>query len=94
MDALALWACSAAIRLWMNACIVWVGSEELVDEPEDEELVDEAPDDALALEVDALSPVAPICSSASMIELINPPPDGGGGGGKPELARAGFVTSD
>lgn len=73
------------------------GSEVVVDEPEDEELVDDdEPDEALALEVDVLSPVAPICASASMIEFIKPPPGGGGGGGgiSAELTSEEFVTSD
>lgn len=80
----------------MKACMAWAGSEEVVDElePEDEELVDDEPDDALVPEVEVLSPVAPICASASMIELINPPPDGGGGGGIAELTSEEFVTSD
>ena len=96
MVAAAPWACSAAIRLWRNACIAWAGSEALVDEFVDEELVDDdEPDVALALEVEVLSPVAPICASASMIEFIKPPPDGGGGGGiAAELASEEFVTSD
>jgi hypothetical protein len=95
LAAVALWACSAAIRLWRNACIAWVGSEAVVDELEDEELVDDEAGDALALEVEVLSPVAPICESASMMEFIKPPPDGGGGGGGvAELTSEGFVTSD
>ena len=67
-----------------------------MDEFVDEELVDDdEPDVALALEVEVLSPVAPICASASMIEFIKPPPDGGGGGGiAAELASEEFVTSD
>jgi hypothetical protein len=75
----------------MNACIAWAGSEAVVDELEDE------PDDALALEVEVLSPVAPICASASMMEFIKPPPDGGGGGGggiSAELTSEELVTSD
>jgi hypothetical protein len=95
LAAVALWACSAAIRLWRNACIAWAGSEAVVDELEDEELVDDEAGDALALEVEALSPVAPICESASMMEFIKPPPDGGGGGGGVvEVTSEGFVTSD
>lgn len=83
----------------MNACMAWAGSEavvdELEDEPEVEELVDDEPDDALALEVEVVSPVAPICASASMMEFIKPPPDGGGGGGgTSELTPEEFVTSD
>ena len=76
--------------------MAWAGSEVAVDEPEDEELVDDdEPDDALVLEVDVLSPVAPICASASMIEFIKPPPGGGGGGGiSAELTSEEFVTSD
>jgi hypothetical protein len=97
--AVVLWACSAAIRFWMNACIAWAGSEavvdELEDEPEVEELLADEPDVALALEVEVVSPVAPICASASMMEFIKPPPDGGGGGGgTAELASEEFVTSD
>jgi hypothetical protein len=78
--AVVLWAYSAAIRLCMKACMAAEGSvlEVVVDEPDDEELVDEVPDVALALEV--LAPVAPICDSACTMELINPPPGGGGGG--------------
>jgi hypothetical protein len=96
LAAVALWACSAAIRLWRNACIAWAGSEAVVDELEDEELVDDEAGDALALEVEVLSPVAPICESASMMEFIKPPPDGGGGGGwgVAEVTSEGFVTSD
>jgi hypothetical protein len=80
----------------MNACIAWAGSEALGDVLEDEELVDDESDDALALEVEMLSPVAPICESASMMEFIKPPPDGGGGGGSgiSELTLEEFVTSD
>ena len=82
----------------MNACMAWAGSEAVVDELEDEESVDDdAPDDALALEVEVLSPVAPTCASASMMEFIKPPPDGGGGGGggiSAELTSEEFVTSD
>ncbi len=86
----------------MNACIAWAGSEvvvdELEDEPDDEELVvDDELDDALAPEVEVLSPVAPICASASMMEFIKPPPDGGGGGGggiSAELTSEELVTSD
>ena len=82
----------------MNACMAWAGSEavvdELEDEPEVEELVDDEPDDALALEVEVVSPVAPICASASMMEFIKPPPDGGGGGGTSELTSEEFVTPD
>jgi hypothetical protein len=91
-----LWACSAAIRLWRNACIAWAGSEEVADELVEEELVDDdEPDDELALEVEVVSPVAPICASASMMEFIKPPPDGGGGGGMSvELTSEEFVTSD
>ena len=81
----------------MNACMAWAGSEavvdELEDEPEVEELVDDEPDDALALEVEVVSPVAPICASASMMEFIKPPPDGGGGGTS-ELTSEEFVTPD
>jgi hypothetical protein len=78
----------------MNACIAWAGSDPvvLVEEPEDEELLDEDPDVALALEV--VSPVAPICDSACMMESIRPPPGGGGGGGTSELASEELVTSD
>lgn len=96
MVAAAPCACSAAIRLWRNACIAWAGSEEVVDELVEEELVDDdEPDDELALEVEVVSPVAPICASASMIEFIKPPPDGGGGGGMSvELTSEEFVTSD
>jgi hypothetical protein len=95
LAALALWACNAAIRLWMNACIAWAGSEVVLDELDDEELVDGEADDPLALEVEVLSPVAPICESASMMEFIKPPPDGGGGGGgDAELTSEEFVTSD
>jgi hypothetical protein len=95
LAALALWACNAAIRLWMNACIAWAGSEVVLDELDDEELVDGEADDPLALEVEVLSPVAPICESASMMEFIKPPPDGGGGGGGvAELTSEEFVTSD
>ena len=96
LAAVALWACSAAIRLWRNACIAWAGSEAVVDEVEDEELVDDEAGDALALEVEVLSPVAPTCASASMMEFIKPPPDGGGGGGgmSAELTSDEFVTSD
>jgi hypothetical protein len=77
----------------MNACIAWAGSEVVLDELDDEELVDDEADDALALEVEVLSPVAPICESASMMEFIKPPPDGGGGG-VAELTSEEFVTSD
>jgi hypothetical protein len=98
LAAVALWACSAAIRLWRNACIAWAGSEGVVDELEDEELVEDEAGDALALalEVEVLSPVAPICESASMMEFIRPPPDGGAGGGcgVAEVTSEGFVTSD
>jgi hypothetical protein len=68
-----------------------------VDELVEEELVDDEPDDELAPEVEAVSPVAPICASASMMEFIKPPPDGGGGGGggmSVELTSEEFVTSD
>ena len=78
----------------MKACIAWAGSDAVVDELEDEELVDDESDDALALEVGVLSPVAPICESASMMEFIKPPPDGGGGDGISELTSEEFVTSD
>jgi hypothetical protein len=80
--------------------MAWAGSEvvvdELEDEPDDEELVDDDEPDALALEVEVLSPVAPICASASMMEFIKPPPDGGGGGGgmSAELTSEELVTSD
>ncbi len=81
--------------------MAWAGSEvvvdELEDEPDDEELVDDDElDDALAPEVEVLSPVAPICASASMMEFIKPPPDGGGGGGgiSAELTSEELVTSD
>ncbi len=81
--------------------MAWAGSEvvvdELEDEPDDEELVvDDELDDALAPEVEVLSPVAPICASASMMEFIKPPPDGGGGGGgiSAELTSEELVTSD
>ena len=99
--AAAPWACSAAIRLWRNACIAWAGSEEVVDElveelVEEELADDDEPVDELELEVEAVSPVAPICASASMMEFIKPPPDGGGGGGgmSVELTSEEFVTSD
>jgi hypothetical protein len=60
----------------------------------EEELVDDdEPDDELALEVEVVSPVAPICASASMMEFIKPPPDGGGGMSV-ELTSEEFVTSD
>jgi hypothetical protein len=80
----------------MNACMAWAGSEAVVvDELADEELVDDdESDDAVALEVEVLSPVAPICESACMMESIKPPPDGGGGGGTSELTSEEFVTPD
>jgi hypothetical protein len=62
----------------------------VLEEPEDEPL-DEVPDVALVLEL--LSPVAPICDRASRIEFVRPPP-GGGGGGAAELASAVPVTSE
>lgn len=66
-----------------------------MDELVEEELVDDdEPDDELALEVEVVSPVAPICASASMMEFIKPPPDGGGGGMSVELTSEEFVTSD
>jgi hypothetical protein len=80
--------------------MAWAGSEvvvdELEDEPDDEELGDDDEPDALALEVEVLSPVAPICASASMMEFIKPPPDGGGGGGgmSAEPTSEELVTSD
>jgi hypothetical protein len=81
--------------------MAWAGSDavvdELDDEPDDEELVDDDEPDALALAVEMLSPVAPICASASMMEFIKPPPDGGGGGGggiSAELTSEELVTSD
>jgi hypothetical protein len=93
LAAVATWACSAAIRLWMKACNARAGSEleVVVAEPEDEELVDDVPDDALVLEV--LPLVAPICDKASRMELIRAPPDGGGGGAA-ELTSEELVTSD
>lgn len=100
MGAAALWACSAAIRLWRNACIAWAGSEEAVDELVEELVEEELVDDdepVDELEVDVVSPVAPICASASIMEFIKPPPDGGGGGGggmSVELTSEEFVTSD
>jgi hypothetical protein len=70
--------------------------DELVEELVEEELVDDdEPVDEL--EVDVVSPVAPICASASIMEFIKPPPDGGGGGGggmSVELTSEEFVTSD
>jgi hypothetical protein len=98
LAAFALWACSAAIRLWMNACIASDGSvlEVVVDESEEVELVD-VPDVAPAL-VPALEvpPVTPICDSASRMELINPPDGGGGGagGGASKLTSEVPVASD
>jgi hypothetical protein len=68
----------------MNACIAWAGSDPVV-------LVEE-PDVALALEL--VSPVAPICDSACMMESTRPPPGGGGGGGTSALAPEELVTSD
>src|SRR5579862_6212955 len=70
-----LWACIAAIRLWMNACMACAGSEsallaEALDEPADDEL--EVPP---VHEVESL--VTPICDSACRMESISPPPDGG-----------------
>ena len=78
----------------MNACMAWAGSDAVVfvEEPEDEELLVEDPDVALALEV--VSPVAPICDSACMMESTRPPPGGGGGGGTAEAAPEELVTSD
>ena len=80
----------------MNACIAWAGSDPVVlveEDPEDEELLDEEADVALALEL--VSPVTPICDSACMMESTRPPPGGGGGGGGTSaLAPEELVTSD
>lgn len=75
----------------MNCCIAaatsWLSVLEL-------EFVDDTPDVAVELPLLVLSPVTPICDSASMIELISPPPGGGGGGcDTSELALEVLVVS-
>lgn len=92
--AAAPWACIAAIRLWMNACMASAGSESavLVLEEELDELADDESDVALVPEAE--SPVTPICDSACRMESINPPPGGGGGGGAAAPALDESVTSD
>jgi hypothetical protein len=89
--AAALWACIAAIRLWMNACMACAGSEPVLLAEVLDELVDDESDVALVPEAESL--VTPICDSACRMESISPAPGGGGGGGAAELTLDESVIS-